>query len=369
VAVRRIRGEGSFAQRADGTWVGTIDLGRQDGKRIRKSVSASTKKAAQIKFVELKREIEKGLGPSSGGTVGEWLEHWLDTIASERNRARTIQGYRGYLKTWLIPNLGSIRLDKLNEDHIRALYRKMKDEGKSDATRRQAHAILRRALVVAEREGRIPRNPAARLDAPPVSKNHRLPLSLDQAKQILANLEGDPLAARWVAALLLGMRQGESLGLKWEDIDFEAGTIRIERELLRITGQGLVLTPPKSDTSVRVIPMLEPMTYALEHTERRGDFVFYGIAKNPREDWKAWKLLLVSSGVCAVTMKVGDMPELAAARTTTATLLREAGVDATIIRDILGHSQVAITQESYQRTSTVTMKAAMLALEASVSAP
>jgi len=364
-SVRRVRGERSFSQRkSDGLWVGTVDLGWAGGKRVRKSVSAKTRKAASAKFVKLKRDLEKSGGVTSSSTVEAWLNHWLDTIAVERNRPRTIQGYRGYLNVWLIPHLGQYRLDRLSEDHVRAMYRAMKDAGKSDATRRQAHAILRRALVVAMREGRISRNPAANVDPPPVGVNHRRPLTLDQARKVLASLDGDPLAARWVAALLLGMRQGECLGLHWDDVDMDAGTIHVEPELLRITGKGLVLGPPKSKRSIRTIPMLGPMRYALEQTEHRGPFVFYGIAKDPRQDWQAWKDLLVRAGVCDPRMPLGAMPELAAGRTTTGTLLRDAGVATTVIRDILGHAQVTVTEESYMRTDAATMKAAMVALEA-----
>ena len=364
---RRGRGEGSMYQRADGYYVGVVDLGWHNGKHIRKTVSGKTKAIAVAKFKKLQEEISKGGGLSTDVNVEKWLTHWFETIASERVRERTLQGYKSYLDTWLIPYLGNYRLSKLNEDHVRSLYRVMKEEGKSDATRRQAHAILRRSLVVAMREGRIQRNPAANIDAPKVPVNHRLPLTLVQAKQVLANLDGDPLAARWVAALLLGLRQGEALGLKWSDVDMTAGTIKIKRELLRITGKGLVETPPKSATSLRTIPMLGPMAYALENTERRGDYVFYGIAKDPKQDWLAWKHLLVRSGVCSADAPFGEMPELASARTTMATLLRDAGVDATVIRDIMGHSQVQVTQESYQRTDKLTMAKAMKALEDSVS--
>jgi integrase len=292
--VRRIRGEGSFAQRANGLWVGTVDLGWSGGRRIRKSVSAKTKKEAQRKFADLKRDVERGVVKAgSVVTVEAWLNHWLNTIASERIRPRTLQGYRSYANVWLIPYLGAHPLSKLTEDHVRSLYRTMKNNGKSDATRRQAHAILRRALVVAHREGRVSRNVAANVDPPPVGVNHRKPLTLQQARKVLNSLDGDPLAARWIAALLLGMRQGECLGLRWQDVDLKAGVIHVRHEILRITGKGLVLGPPKSKTSVRDLPILGPMAYALEHTEDRGDYVFYGHAKEPRADYQAWKDLLV----------------------------------------------------------------------------
>jgi integrase len=364
---RRIRGEGGLYQEANGAWRGVVDLGWLNGKRIRKTVSGRTKKIAQEKFLALKAEIEKGGGLTADVSVEEWLNHWFEYIARERVRERTLQGYRSYLDVWLIPYLGKFRLNKLKEDHIRSMLRAMQDQGKSNATRRQAYAILHRSLVVAEREDRIQRNPS-RIDAPKVEKNHRLPLSIEQARLVLAHLDGDPLAARWIAALLLGMRQGECLGLKWEDVDLENGVIKIRREIIRITGKGLTETPPKSKNSIRDIPILAPMAFALEKTEKRGEFVFYGEKFDPRKDWVAWKLLLMDSGAVATVPKSewGTLPELASARTTTATLLRNAGVSDTVVRDILGHAQVQITQESYMRTDARTLKEAMKALESSV---
>lgn len=382
---RRGRGEGSVHQRhiascpkvnkkgerpehsCKGPWVVAIDLGYVGKRHVRLTRTGKTKAEVLAKKKALESEIDKGGGLTEDITVEEWLEHWFEKIAPGRVVQRTLDGYRSYLNLWLIPYLGKYRLTKLNEDHVRSLYRAMQDYGSSDATRRQAHAILRRALEVATRERRIIRNPAGNIDAPKVPKdNHRLPLSIVHAKQILACLDGDPLAARWVASLLLGLRQGEALGLMWEDVNFEAGTIRIRHELIRLKGQGMVLTPPKSTSSIRTIPILEPMRYALKNTEKRGDYVFYGIAQNPRKDWQNWKELLVRSGVCPADMAFGDMPELATGRTTTGTLLRDAGVPDTVIRDILGHSQVQVTQENYMRTDALTMKKAMKALEASV---
>jgi integrase len=219
---------------------------------------------------------------------------------------------------------------------------------------------------VAEREGRIGRNPAAMIDPPSTKVIHRKPLTIEQAKQILSQLEGTELSARWIACLLQGMRQGECLGLRWKDLDFENETISIRNALFRSKADGFTLITPKSTSSVRVIPMLAPMKYALENTENRGEYVFYGEAVDRRIDWKNWKQLLVETGVCDARMGKGEMPELAAGRTTTGTLLRDAGVDVTIIRDILGHSQVQVTQESYQRTDAKAMRNAMKALENSI---
>lgn len=384
MARRRIRGEGSIYQRhfktcppkdkegnrakhsCKGLYVGTIDLGWYNGKRVRKSVTGTTEKAVREKFLDLKKTVEKGGGLTKNVTVAEWLNHWLKYVVSERNRGTTLEGYTSRVNTWLIPYLGKHRLDRLSEDHIRAMLAEMKEQGRSEATRRRTYAVLRRALVVAMREGRIQRNPAAMMDAPSTAVKHRRPLDSGQVRQILSQLDGNPLAARWLAALLLGMRQGECLALKWEDVDFLNEEIKIRRSQARLKDQGLVETLPKSANSVRTIPMGALMRFALENTERRGEYVFYGAPQDAKKDWKNWKELLISTGVCPADMAFGDMPELAVGRTTTATAMRDGGAEATVIRDFLGHSQVSITQESYMRTDKPSMKRA---LEASVIDP
>lgn len=363
---RRIRGEGGFYERADGLWIGVLDLGIHGGKRIRKTVSGRTKKACQQKFLDLKKEIEKGGGLTDDLTVADWLEHWLKYIVSERNEESTFDGYTSRVNTWLIPYLGKYRLDKLKEDHIRAMLRAMKDQGSSDGTQRRTHAVLHRALVVALQEGRINRNPAGMMDKPKTKVKHRIPLSIDEARQVLAHLDGNPLAARWVANLLQGMRQGECLALKWEDVDFVNNTISVHSSQYRRKKKGLSLKAPKSDAGTRVIPMIEPMRYALENTERRGEYVFYGEPKDSKADWNEWKKLLIDAGLFAEGTPFGQMPPLASGRPTTTTFLRDAGVDVTVIRDILGHSQVMVTQESYMRTDQVTKAKAMKALETSI---
>jgi integrase len=160
------------------------------------------------------------------------------------------------------------------------------------------------------------------------------------------------------------MRQGECLGLRWENVDLINRRIHIREELVRITGKGLQVTPPKSDTSRRSIPMLEPVAYLLEALPQDGEYVFYGKKKDPRQDWGAWKALLVKAGVCPADMAEGDMPALHAARGTTASLLHEAGVPDKIIAEILGHSSVQITRQAYIHGNEESHRKAARALEA-----
>lgn len=366
-AARRGKGEGSIFQRCEesrgcpplkdgerpkhnckGLWVGRVDAGWIGGKRKRPQVTAATKTLLMPKYRKLQRDVAAGV-MSDSQTVEQWLRYWFEKVAPKRCKQRTLDGYRTYLEQYLIPQIGKHRLDKLTPVHVRSLYEWMGERGLSTTTQRQAHAILRRALVVAERDGKVGRNVAALVDPPEIDENHHEPLTVGDARKVLRALDGDPLAARWICALLLGMRQGECLGLRWEDVDFEAGRIYIRNELIRLRGEGLVLTTPKSKTSVRTIPFSEvaPAVFAMNQVTHRGSFVFYGKEQDPRADWAAWKALLVRAGVCDADTKMGDMPALHAARTTTGSLLDEAGVSDKIIAEILGHSQVQITRKAY----------------------
>lgn len=338
---RRIRGEGSIYQReSDGRWVGVVDMGWVAGKRVRRTVTAPTLRELRPKFKRLKQLVDSGVLPDDA-TVEQWMTHWLDHEVDGKLRPTTAAGYRRNVDKWIIPHLGKRRLDRLRPDHIKALYAAMKDAGKSDATRRQVHAILRRALVIAEREQRIPFNPAAKVDPPPVGKGSHGKFTLEQAKTILKALDRpDVSTSRWACALLAGLRQGEALGLRWEDVDFDRGVLVIRRSIQQVPHQGLQVLALKSESSYRAVPMVMPVREAL-WAERRDDGYVWGGERPtaPRGDWAEWKRLL----------RLADVPDrpLHAARATTASLLMEAGVSEKIIAEILGHSQVIITRKHY----------------------
>lgn len=340
---RGIKGEGSMYQRAsDGRWVGVVDLGWVGGRRVRKTVSAPTLRELRPKFKALKRQTDQGV-LADDMTVEQWLAYWVQDVADVRQRTR--DGYRGYITTWLVPQLGKYRLDRLRPEHIRALHKAMEKEGKSDATRRQAHAILRSALAAALLERKIEWNPAQVTKPPPVGKTHRKPLTLEQALQVIASLDAhrDPAAAsRWLCALLEGVRQGEALGLRWEDVDLDGHRLHIRQAIQRQKGRGLVVVEPKSATSKRGIPMLDPVHYALTQHAQAGTegYVWGGPAPlDPRRDWQAWRDMLDAAGVPGVALH--------AARNTTASLLDRAGVSMKVISEILGHAQISVTQSAY----------------------
>lgn len=362
MAERRHRGEGAIYQRHDhescpplvdgerdkhncrGRWVGVVDLGKVKGKRVRKTVTGSTLREVQRKFKDLKKRTDSGVD-SEDWTVARWMEHWLRTHVEGELRDTTAVTYRRNVERHVIPTLGHIRLDRLRPEQIEALYADMRDAGLSDNSRRQVHAVLRRALRIAEEQRRIEWNPAAKAKAPAVGKKTHGKFTLEEAKTLLYALdEPGVLASRWACALLEGLRQGEALGLRWEDVAWdqgEYGYLLIQRSIQRVPKKGILELPLKSEASYRGVPMVEAVRTLLER-ERRDEGYVWGDGdkpRDPRRDWGEWKALLKMAGV-------PDRP-LHAARATTASLLMEAQVSEKVIAEIMGHAQVQTTRRHY----------------------
>lgn len=363
---RRGQGDGSIYQRAsDGRWLGVVDLGAGGGKvRTRKTVSAKTRAEVVRKMRALHRQIDAGVLPDNV-TTGQWLTYWLDEIVapSPNIRERTLIGYRSYVTTWLDPHLGRIPLQQLTPDHVRALYRVMRKAGRSEATIRQAHAILHRALKIALNEGRTVRNAAdLGVDGPRAKRNPTPHLDATQSRRVLAAAQDTRELARLSVALLLGLRQGEALGLRWEHVDLEHKLMRVEQAVQRRAGQGLVVTDVKSTTSHRTIPLPDALAAILRGWKGESGgtgWVFPGHdpgnPSDPRRDWQAWKDALARAGVPHVPLK--------GARASTASLLTDLGVPLRTVADILGHAESKVTDLHYAHSSEGARRDALNALE------
>jgi integrase len=298
-------------------------------------------------------------------TVEKWLTYWLDEIAAKKVRPSTLRGYRTYVDRYLIPLLGSKRIDKLTPEHIAAAWDTLQTIGcpgvgtedapkpLSSTSAHQAHRILARALKVAHQRGHVTRNVATLLDAPQPRDVEIEPLTKAEAQRVLDAAAGRRNAARWRVAVSLGLRQGEALGLRWADVDLEAGTIAVRHALTRIKGQGYVVGPVKSRAGRRIIALPKPFIAELkahkkaQNAERLaagsfwtdGDFVFAredGRPLSPSNDWREWKDILKAA-------KVPDK-RLHDARHTAATMLLAMGLSPRVAMEILGHSRITITQ-------------------------
>ena len=365
----RSKGDGAIFERADGKWVGSVDVGWVDGKRKRRSVIGKTRAEVVTRLGKLRRQIEAGVLPSSV-TVEKWMAHWLDDICAVKLRPRTVYGYRGYVERWITPTIGKLQLQKLQPEQVRAVYAKMRKAGQSDASVRQVHAILRRSLVVAEREGRILRNPAAVVEVSSKrGKPHRA-LSAVEATRVIEAASSPRLKARLVCALVLGLRQGEALGLRWSDVmldtEQERGWLHVRESLSVVPGVGARMTDTKTDASRRTVPLPPGVVEVLAAWRREASspWVFPardgGMPHNPRADWATWRAALVAAGVAPAPLH--------GARGTAASMLLAMGVPERMIADILGHASARVTQEHYlhsdeeQRLAALGLVAARLAL-------
>ena len=292
--------------------------------------------------------------------------YWLDAIAAGRVRSSTLRGYRGYVEHRIIPGIGHVRLDALRPEQVEQLYRSLARDGLAPASVLQVHRILSRALKVAVQRGRAPRNVCDLVDAPKVRQQEVEPLSRAEAQRVLAAARGRN-AARWTVALALGLRQGEALGLQWKDVDFDEGTLRVRRALQRQTGEGLVFIEPKSAAGRRTIVLPGPLLDALRlHREQQDrereraqdywqdfDLVFAqqnGRPIEPRVDHAQWKRLLNKAAVR--TVRLHD------ARHTAASLLLLQGVSPRVVMEILGHSQIGLTMNTYSHVAPELSRAA-----------
>jgi integrase len=357
---RNSNGESTIYKDVRGRWHGQISMGlKANGLPDRRHVSGSKRAevVAKVRILESKRDAGMAESAAKAPTIQAWLDHWLDNIAASRVRPRTLESYRSTVRLYLGPLLGHHRLDRVQPEHLEAAYRTMLSQDLSPATVLRAHRVLSRALKVAMQRGKAARNVATLVD-PPTAKRAEgaLPLTADEARRVLAAASGVRNSARWTVALAVGLRQSEALGLRWSDLDLEAGTLNVLRGLHRVSGKGLVYEAPKADRSRRRVALPSQLVEALKAhrkmqlKERREagtnwedhGLVFAQVNGRPidrKADWRAWRAVLKAAGVR--TVRVHD------ARHTAATLLLSSGVHPRVVMELLGHSQMRTTTDTY----------------------
>lgn len=358
-------------------WQAVLVVNWRDGKPIRRKASASSKAGAATRLREMREKLAHGRLPTQRvPTVEEWTTYWLEQVATTRNRPSTLKAYRTYVNRYIIPLLGQRRLDRLTPEHLQAAWDELATNGCPDKENakplsstsiHQAHVILARALKVAQQRGYVTKNVATLMDAPPVNTAKMEVLTKDQARRVVETAHGRRNAARWTVAFTLGLRQGEALGLRWSDVDLDAGTVKVQHSLGRVTGEGLVLGAVKSKTGVRTIVLPRPLLADLkahrsaQATERLAagtawedsDYVFTSTAGRPidsKADWTAWRALTDEAGVPPV--------RLHAARHTAITMLLAMGVPPQVVKEIAGHAKFSTTEVYVDKVDELHMDAA-----------
>ena len=240
-------------ERWDGRWAGSVQIGYEDGRRVRKHLMGHSRAEVKDKMASVMRaHEEKRPIPDQRQKVGPFLRHWLDEVARPTIRASTYASYDDIVTGHIIPGLGRIALAKLAPADIQTFLNHKMASGLSPRRVQYIHAVLRRALVTAEKWGMVTRNVAKLVDPPRVPKHEITPLTPEQARRLIEAAVDDRHLALYVTALGTGLRQGELLGLRWEDVELDAGRLRVRHSLANVEGE-LTLLEPKTDRSRRML--------------------------------------------------------------------------------------------------------------------
>ena len=264
MAKRRGNHEGSIYRRKGGLWCAQISL---QGKRLTKY--AKTQAECRDWIREMYRKIAGGLTyEATRITLDQFVETWLSGKELSR-RPKTVQQYRKVVQQHILPMMGPMRLLDIRATHVKQLYMFKKEQGLGARTLQLIHATLYNVLKQAVREGILGHNPVEAVERPRVEQAEMQVLNEEQIQQFLIAANGSPFEAIYYLALVTGMREGELLGLKWSDLDWNKGVLFVQRQLQQIDGQGYVFMPPKTKAGRRQIKVGSATLKQLEAHQAR----------------------------------------------------------------------------------------------------
>ena len=396
-STRNAQGGGTIRQRPDGRWEGRVTLGRDPGtgKQVQKSIYGATQREVRQKMQKMLVELDEGvyIEPSKL-TVKAWLETWLAEYNGDVKPA-TIVSYRQHIQNHIVPALGAVKLSALTPTAVQRFYNELQRSGvktpkrdetgkivrakgevvyttspMSPKTVKNVHGVLHQALKQAMRLGYIRSNPTEACILPRIEKAEMRPLDAPEIKCLLASLGDDVYCTLLKVDLFTGMRQGEILGLQWSCVDFDRGTITVNKQLAhpREKGERYRLASLKNDKPRTIQPAPFVMNLLREHRRRQlqqrmlagslwddvgiPDLVFTnetGRYLNYTAVWRRYKLELERAGL--PSNRFHDL------RHTYAVTSLRAGDDVKTVQENLGHHTAAFTLDQYGHV-TESMRAA-----------
>jgi integrase len=348
-----------ITKRKDGLFQGMYTAQTPDGPK-RKYIYGRRYKEVERKLAEAMGDAAKGIYfDDDSQTVAQYMERWLEDSAKSDLGHRAYHNYRLQIRRHISPAFARLKLSKLTAAHIQSVYAAKLRDGLKPSSVRYIHAVLHRALEQAVRFNLIPFNPASRVDPPKVRQEEITPLDAEQARTFLsaASEADDRFECLYVLSLTVGVRMGEALGLKWSDIDLDAKTLRVSRQLQRMReGGGLVFGEPKN-ASRRTVDLPQRAVEALRsHRKRQMEeqlragfnwqdygLVFASGKGTPLDAQnivnRHFKPLLKRAGLSPIRWH--DL------RHTYATLLLSRGTHPTYVQKSLGHASVQLTLDRY----------------------
>ena len=347
---------GSLKQRSLGTWQLRWDGPRKpNGRRsYQYETVRTTKKVAQRILAERVASVEAGTYVArTKETVGEFMGRWLVAYVEPNTGLKTQQGYAQLIGRHIVPHLGAVRLQDLRPTQIQEMYREI--GGRAGARSVQAtHSVLHKALNEALKWGLVDRNAADATTVPRVERGEIIAWTAADVNAFLSASERSWFQDVYRLAIETGMRRGELAGLQWPDVDLEAATLLVVRQVQRITGRGLVVNEPKrasrrllelSDTSVALLrsvrrAQLETKVAAPDWVETGHVFTRpQGQVLDPEKITADFARIVREAGLGHLTLH--------GLRHTNATLMIKEGVDVFVVSRRLGHASVQITLDLY----------------------
>lgn len=362
--------DGSIApHRCRNSWRYVLEYGRDgSGRRLQKTKAGfPTRAAAQEALQEVVRRL--GVGATVHTlTVGQYLEDWLQ--GKHALKPKTAALYRDLAHNYLVPHLGHIRLLELRAAQLDAMYAAI-TIGKSGrplspSTIRRVHAVLRSALNTAVKRRLIPYSPAEHIELAPENPKRPRPWGIAEARTFLAQVANDRLGPLYELMLTTGMRRGEAIGLRWQDVDMDGGALFVVQQITEVHGHAVIGTP-KTRRGTRVVPIDPRTVEALQRHRATQDLerAAWGPAWNDadlvftREDGRPLRPEYATRHFLALVSRM-ELPQIRLhdLRHTHATLALAAGVEMKIVSDRLGHSQISVTADLYTQVTRGVARAA-----------
>ena len=363
---RAASGSGSIRQRADGTWEARLTVGTDPGtgKSIRKSVYGRSQAEARKRMTATQRAIDNGTYQAPDKTtVSQWLDTWMETFCAVKVKPLTFSSYAVAIKNHIKPSLGALRLQAVRGVHVQKLYNRMTADGLSAKTVKNVAAILHKAFSVAVKQGLMQANPCDAAELPKAMHKEITPLTDSEIPLFLKAIKGHPFEGAYALCLFAGLREGECLGLSWDQVNFEARRITISQQLQhekKRNAQYYIAPSTKSGKPRQIEPPEITFQYLRAERKRQTEnrLAAGPLWSNPDNlvftdelgrhlaistFYKTFKRIVSSIG--RPDARPHDL------RHTAATVAIAAGADIKSVQDLLGHATASFTLNVYAHTS------------------
>jgi integrase len=378
VGKKKRRGRGGISKvKGRDLYVARYTVETETGPK-RKAVYGKDYEETERLLNEALANRDKGLVFDAGAiTVASYMNRWLVDCAKSRVAHRTYDGYEQRIRDHINPGIGRIKLAKLSPANVQAFYNAKLNSGLAPGTVRAIYAVLSGALDQAVKWNLLPRNPASSVGPPRLPQEEMTVLDADQARRFLEAARGDRWECFYVLALSCGIRRGELVGLKWSDIDLNASTLRINRQLQRMRdGGGLYFTQPKN-VSRRTIRLPETAINALRSHRKRQAEDKLKAGPNWQENGLVFSTIkgtpVDAQNVTARSfkniLKCAGLPDLPFhdLRHSAATILLVKGTHPTYVQKLLGHQSIRLTLDLYSHWMPPMGEQAAMAMEEALS--